>query len=96
MASVAPGLAASETASWERVVRQSKRQAAARGLVVGERDGVAPPSGGNRGQPTGGGKGAATDAVSTARQASGPAGALLPQGSRAVSDHRKGLFLGSD
>jgi transposase len=94
MASVAQGLEASETAYRERVVRQSKRKAAALGLVVVERDVVAQPSGGNRGQPTGGGKGAATDAVSTARQASGPAGALLTQGSRAVSDHRKGWFLG--
>jgi hypothetical protein len=41
---VAQGLAAYETASRERVVRQGKRQAAALGLVVVERDAVGQPS----------------------------------------------------
>ena len=41
---VAQGLEAYETAYRERVVRQGKRKAAARGLMVGERDTVGPPS----------------------------------------------------
>ena len=44
MAYVAQGLAAYETASRERVVRQLKRKAAALGLVVVEQDAVAQPS----------------------------------------------------
>jgi len=41
---VAQGLAAYETAYRERVVRQVKRKAAERGLVVVERDTVGQPS----------------------------------------------------
>jgi transposase len=41
---VTPGLAAYETASRERMVRQRKRTAAALGLVLGERGAVAPPA----------------------------------------------------
>ena len=44
MAYVAQGLEAYETAYRERVVRQMKRKAAALGVVVIKRDGVAQPS----------------------------------------------------
>jgi hypothetical protein len=68
MASVAQGLAAEATASRERVGRPGKRQAAALGLMVGERDAGAPPSSGASGA-AGGRQGPATDEAATAPSA---------------------------